>query len=302
MNRKVIEKKEIKRWWEYKRQLRWKNIYKKKDHSSLALNNRMEMILNYFEKYQKKKIRILEIGFGGGQLAYQIIKKGFNYEGIDVSETLTKVARKRCNKFSNREYSFKVGSIEEPLKYKKSTFDIVIIAGVLQYALNPDFVFKEIFRVMKKESTFICAQTNFYKMHYFFNFRSLLIRLFYIFSDEQLEISNSLRSLLLETNLKKLFNNSQKKKIKESKFFNKDFVKVDFKFKKRVFYRKKIINLANSNGFKTLRKDACGPYLHIDYTKNFFWFINFLIETIAKLTPFSFLKILGESQILIFRK
>ena len=157
----------------------------------------MEMILNYFEKYQKKKIRILEIGFGGGQLAYQIIKKGFNYEGIDVSETLTKVARKRCNKFSNREYSFKVGSIEEPLKYKKSTFDIVIIAGVLQYALNPDFVFKEIFRVMKKESTFICAQTNFYKMHYFFNFRSLLIRLFYIFSNEQLEISNSLRSLLL---------------------------------------------------------------------------------------------------------
>jgi ubiquinone/menaquinone biosynthesis C-methylase UbiE len=254
MNKKIIEKKEIKRWWEYKRQLRWKNIYKKKDHSSLALNNRMEMILNYFEKYQKKKIRILEIGFGGGQLAYHIIKKGFNYEGIDVSETLTKVARKRCKKFSKRKYSFKVGSMEEPLKYKKSSFDIVIVAGVLQYALNPDFVFKEIFRVMKKESTFICAQTNFYKLHYFFNFRSLLIRLFYIFSNEQLEISNSLRSLLLETNLKKLFNKSQKNKIKESKFLNKDFVKVDFKFKKRIFYRKKIVNLAHSNGFKTSKK------------------------------------------------
>lgn len=302
MNKKIIEKKEIKRWWEYKRQLRWKNIYKKKDHASLALNNRMEMIFNYFEKFQVKKIRILEIGFGGGQLAYQIIKKGFNYEGIDVSESLTKVARQRCKNFSKRNYSFKVGSMEEPLKYKKSTFDIVIVAGVLQYALKPNFVFKEIFRVMKKESTFICAQTNFYKLHYFFNLRSLLIRLFYIFSNEQLEISNSLRSLLLETSLKKLFNNKQKNKIKKSKFLNKNFIKVDFKFKKRVFYRKKIVNLANANGFKIIKKDACGPYLHVDYRKNFFWSINFLIETVAKLPPFNFLKTLGESQILIFRK
>ena len=48
MNRKVIEKKEIKRWWEYKRQLRWKNIYKKKDHSSLALNNPFLLFTFFF--------------------------------------------------------------------------------------------------------------------------------------------------------------------------------------------------------------------------------------------------------------
>ena len=86
----MTEKKEIKRWWEYKRQLRWKDIYKKKDHSSLALNNRMEMILGYFEKFKLKKLKILEIGFGGGQLAYQIIKKGVYYEGIDVSKKFNK--------------------------------------------------------------------------------------------------------------------------------------------------------------------------------------------------------------------
>ena len=83
---------------------------------------------------------------------------------------------------------------------------------------------------------------------------------------------------------------------------NKNFIKVDFKFKKRVFYRKKIVNLANANGFKIIKKDACGPYLHVDYKKNFFWSINLLIETVAKLPPFNFLKTLGESQILIFRK
>ena len=302
MSKKILEKKEIKRWWEYKRQLRWKDIYKKNDHSSLALNNRMEMILGYLKKFQVKKVRILEIGFGGGQLAYQIIKKGIFYEGIDVSKSLTKVAKKRCKNLPRKSYSFKVASIEEPLKYKSLSFDIVIVAGVLQYALKPNFVFKEIYRVMKKDAIFICAQTNFYKLHYFFNFRSLLIRLFYIFSDEQLEISNSFRSLLLETRLKKLFNSKQKKKIKENKFLNKDFVKVNFKFKKRVFYKKKILNLAKICGLKLIYKDACGPYLEIDYKKNFLWFLNFLIETIVKFIPFNFLKILGESQILVFRK
>ena len=37
----------------------------------------MEMILGYFEKFKLKKLKILEIGFGGGQLAYQIIKKEY---------------------------------------------------------------------------------------------------------------------------------------------------------------------------------------------------------------------------------
>ena len=94
---------------------------------------------------------------------------------------------------------------------------------------------------MKKESTFICAQTNFYKMHYFFNFRSLLIRLFYIFSNEQLEISNSLRSLLLETNLKKLFNNSQKKKLKKVNFSIRILLKLILNLKKEYFIGKKLL-------------------------------------------------------------
>ena len=75
MSRAAIEKSEIKRWWDFKRQLRWKDIYNKKDYSSLALNNRMKIILQYFEKFNFEKIKVLEIGFGGGQLAYEIIKK-----------------------------------------------------------------------------------------------------------------------------------------------------------------------------------------------------------------------------------
>jgi len=213
MNKKNLEKKEIIRWWNYKRQLRWKNIYKEKNSSSLALHNRMQMILKYIQKLKLKKISILEIGFGGGQLAYEIIKKGHKYNGIDVSKKLTQFARQRCKFLPNKNYSFKTGNIEETLKYKKATFDLIIVAGVLQYSLKPNFVFNEIFRVLKNNSTFICAQTNFYKLSHFFYFKSFLIRIFYSISNEDIEISNSLRSLFLETKIKKILNLSIKKKL-----------------------------------------------------------------------------------------
>jgi len=302
MNKKYLEKKEIKRWWDYKRQLRWKNIYNKKDYSSLALNNRMNKILEYIDKLKIKKKKILEIGFGGGQLAYQLIKRGNMVEGIDVSKKLTSIARQRCKKLKNRNFSFKVGSIEDALKFKNSSFDMVIVAGVFQYALRPKFVFREIFRVMKQGGIFICGQTNFYKFHYFFNLISLLIRLYYAFSNEKLEISNSFRSFLLETKLKKILNANQKKFIKNNNFCNKNYVQVNFNFKKRIFYKKKILNLAKNSHLQILYKDACGPYLNISYKKNFSWFINYILERLANVPIISILKNFGESQILVFKK
>ena len=110
MSRLSLEKKEIKRWWDFKRQLRWKDIYKKKDYSSLALNNRKDLILKYFNTLNLKNIKVLEIGFGGGQLAYEIIKKNNSYFGIDISKKLSKVAQKRCAHLSSKRYSFKVAT------------------------------------------------------------------------------------------------------------------------------------------------------------------------------------------------
>ena len=302
MSRLSLEKKEIKRWWDFKRQLRWKDIYKKKDYSSLALNNRKDLILKYFNTLNLKNIKVLEIGFGGGQLAYEIIKKNNSYFGIDISKKLSKVAQKRCAHLSSKRYSFKVATIEKPLNFKKSYFDLVVVAGVLQYSLKPRKVFNEIHKVLKKDSFFICAQTNLYKLNYFLNMRSLLVRIFYMISNENLAISDSYRSLLLETKLKKYFSNRQKKKIIESKFFNKNFVSVNFKFKKRVMHRKKIVNLAKKTGFKIVDKNACGPYLKIGYKRNIYWYINLVIELLANVRVLSFLKNFGESQVIVLKK
>jgi hypothetical protein len=105
----------------------------------------------------------------------------------------------------------------------------------------------------------------------------------------------------METKLKKILNKNQKRFILKSDFFNKNFQKINFKFKKRIFYRKKIVNFANSTGFKVIFKDACGPYLNINYEKNLYWIINYIIETLSKIFPFRILKNFGESQIIILK-
>ena len=189
-----IEQKEIKRWWEAKRQLRWDNIYKGEGYAALKLNNRMNKILFYFDKLEKKQINILELGFGGGHLAYNLIKRGYTYKGIDVSSNLVKSAKSRCKNLRNRKFSFLCKTIDKKLKFPNNYFDVVIVCGVMQYATKPLFTFKEILRVLKKDSIFICAQSNFLVMRTFFNFRSLINRVYCLLAKEEYEVSNSFRS------------------------------------------------------------------------------------------------------------
>ena len=63
-----IEQKEIKRWWDAKRQLRWDKIYKGNDYAALKVNNRMNKILFILIRLKKHKMKILELGFGQSRI------------------------------------------------------------------------------------------------------------------------------------------------------------------------------------------------------------------------------------------
>ena len=297
-----IEQKEIKRWWDAKRQLRWDKIYKGTDYAALKVNNRMNKILFHFDKIKKNKMKILELGFGGGQLAYNLIKKGHNYTGLDVSKNLVKSARVRCRKLKNKKFSFICRSIDKKLNFPKNHFDVVIVCGVMQYVTAPKFIFNEIFRVLKKDSFFICAQTNFLVLRNFFKVRSFINRLYCVLANEKYEISNSFRSLMLETKIKNLINENLKRKIINSSFCNKDYIDVNFNFKKRIIYQKKIFDLAKKSGFKVYKTDSSGPFFKVGYNNSFAFNLNKFLEILSENFLFSFLNKLNNSFILLLRK
>jgi hypothetical protein len=77
---------------------------------------------------------------------------------------------------------------------------------------------------------------------------------------------------------------------------------MNFKFKKRVFSISRLKTHCIRSKFKVIRTDASGPYLKINYDKNFKSLINFLIEILSKVYFFGFLKNFGESLTIVSKK
>ncbi len=80
--------------------------------------------------------RVLDIGCGVGRWADILVGRTSTYVGIDFSEGLVDIARKRFSSKNPAEISFKVMDARE-VKTLQGEFDLVIVSGVLLY-LNDD--------------------------------------------------------------------------------------------------------------------------------------------------------------------
>ena len=101
-----------------------------------------------------KDAKILELGFGGGQMAKRILDRGYEYYGLDISSGLVEVASKRCEDYVKEgKAHFKASSIEKKFDFKDAYFDAVLVCGALQYLAKPSNCFEEVSRVLKNKST-----------------------------------------------------------------------------------------------------------------------------------------------------
>ncbi len=95
----------------------------------------------------------LDLGIGTG-LFTQILKdKGFKVIGIDISEEMLKIARKR---------GFEVikGDLNDPLPFEKESFDFIFSMTSIEFLKNPEKLFFEVKRVLKKNGKFLLVTLN----------------------------------------------------------------------------------------------------------------------------------------------
>ncbi len=90
------------------------------------------------------KLRILDCGCGTGSFTSKFLEKGFDLYGIDISEGSIAHAQ---NKYP--QINFRQGDIENT-NFPESSFDVILLSGLLHHF--PDFspVLKECYRVLKK--------------------------------------------------------------------------------------------------------------------------------------------------------
>lgn len=99
--------------------------------------------------------KILDIGCGPGQL-YDYAKDRYSeVYGIDLAPTAVRAARRRGMKA--RKFDLNAA---KKMPFNSNSFDSVVCLDVIDYMKDPDFIIKEISRVLRKNGTLILSFPN----------------------------------------------------------------------------------------------------------------------------------------------
>ena len=199
-------------------------------------------------KLQNKKI--IEIGSNDGFLSYQLKKKGAQVLGVDASEFMVKLSKKKINAIQS------IFTLKESRKIKKlfGEADIIIANNVFNHSDKPLDFLEGVKNLLKKDAIFIFEQPNFTKgvlslkfdqiyhehISYFTvrNIKSLLkhsgLKMISINKNgyhggSLRTITTNSNSKLKEFNAKKLIDIENKNKIYSHKFYKEMMKKINIK-------------------------------------------------------------------------
>lgn len=100
-----------------------------------------------------KKGRLLDVGCGSGYLIEEVVKRGFQGEGLDPSKETVEFCQRRNLKV-------KCGFLQEKY-YSSETFDVVVASHVLEHTVDP-YKFLSICKKILKQNGLLClSQTNY---------------------------------------------------------------------------------------------------------------------------------------------
>lgn len=129
--------------------MNFKDYYRKNKTFILHTDKRLQKIILLATSLNPSTI--LDIGCGNGFLLNKLSEElpKTKLFGIDVY-SLPK----------SKKWEYKIGDITEGLPFKDSSFDCVILGEVIEHVPNPDFLLREINRVLKKKGTLIISTPN----------------------------------------------------------------------------------------------------------------------------------------------
>ncbi len=113
------------------------DIFYKKKNYHLETN----FIRSIIKDFSGDNVKILDVGCGTGGHTLELLKKGYDVTGIDISSDMLEIAKKKLislNLFSNNLFQLNAMNI----KKLKTKFDVVIMMfNVIGYLKNPEKIF-----------------------------------------------------------------------------------------------------------------------------------------------------------------
>jgi len=88
--------------------------------------------------------KVLDLGCGAGVVSEELVKYGHEVHGIDIQD---EAVRRACF----RGLRAKVHDINQGIPFEDGTFNVVIATDILEHLFEPQFILKEIYRVLKND-------------------------------------------------------------------------------------------------------------------------------------------------------
>ena len=158
INKKEIEKfsKIAEEWWDP--QGKFKPLHK---FNPIRISYIKENIISTFKLTNKKKpldkVKILDVGCGGGLLSEPMTRLGAKVSGIDASERNINVAKIHAKK-NNLKIDYKCIS---PEKLNTETkFDVILNMEIIEHVEDVDFFLKSCSKLLKKDGIMFVATLN----------------------------------------------------------------------------------------------------------------------------------------------
>jgi len=100
--------------------------------------------------------KILELGFGKGDLILDLIKEGFNVRGVDISQENVRTLQEKLKGKNVPSSNISYGDILKT-SFPDEEFDIIIACEVLEHITSLDEAVKEMNRILKPQGTIIIS-------------------------------------------------------------------------------------------------------------------------------------------------
>ncbi len=132
----------------------WERNYINKRFNKYPYDEVVSFIFKNYSNAARCKIKILDLGCGGGNNSHFIAKEGFDLYAVDGSNESIKLTKKKLN-FYNRKKIIK--SNFEKMPFKKNFFNCIVDRQSVSCNSISDIkkILNEVFRILKKGGKYL---------------------------------------------------------------------------------------------------------------------------------------------------